>query len=163
MFSDSIFFVQQQQERWQNRWLWPLAHARGVATPSDNIELLYGFMVWMISLLCHFKTLDHRKVFNMTDHAPKQKNVLATIENSMSKWKIYASISIFTTVIIGVWILFLVPVILFSTRPVDNVSHCQGNQQKRQSYFVDFFLGKLRLSIQRKLCLSIHYHKSNKS
>ena len=100
----------------------------------------------------------------MTDHAHKQKNVLATIENSMSKWKMYASISIFTTAIIGVWILFLVPVILFSTRPVDNVSLCQGNQQKRLSYFVDFFLGiaKLRLSIQRKLCLSIHCHKSNK-
>ena len=38
------------------------------------------------------------------------------------KCKIYANIGFLSVVVIGVWVLFLVPVILFNTRPVENVS-----------------------------------------
>ena len=47
---------------------------------------------------------------------------IAPTENSNFKCKTYANFGIFTTVIIGFWVLFLVPIILFSTRPAENVS-----------------------------------------
>ena len=42
--------------------------------------------------------------------------------SSDSKYKTYANIGFLSVVVIGVWVLFLLPVILFSTQPVENVS-----------------------------------------
>ena len=47
----------------------------------------------------------------------------SSADNSLdSKCKTYINIGFLSMVIIGVWVLFLVPVILFTTRPVENVS-----------------------------------------
>ena len=46
----------------------------------------------------------------------------SSTENSDSKCKTYANVGILTVAVIGVWVLFSVPVILYSTRPVGNVS-----------------------------------------
>ena len=46
---------------------------------------------------------------------------MPSAENSIFKRKVhYANVGIFAAVIIGVWLLFSVPVILYSTRPVKN-------------------------------------------
>ena len=57
----------------------------------------------------------------MPDPGCNQKKMLASTE-SMFNCKTYANIGIFTVVVIGVWVLFLVPVIVYNTRPAENVS-----------------------------------------
>ena len=59
----------------------------------------------------------------MSDPCCNQKKVLnSSTEASNFKYKSYANVGIFTTVAVGVWVLFLIPVILFATRPAENVS-----------------------------------------
>ena len=58
----------------------------------------------------------------MSDPCCNQKKMPSFTETSNFKYKTYVNVGIFTTVAIGVWVLFLVPVILFATRPAENVS-----------------------------------------
>ena len=59
----------------------------------------------------------------MSDPCCDEKlKVTSSTENSDSKCKTYANVGILTVAVIGVWVLFSVPVILSSTRPVENVS-----------------------------------------
>jgi hypothetical protein len=58
----------------------------------------------------------------MSDPSCNEKKVHSSIENADVKCKTYANVGILIMVIIGVWVLFLVPIILFGTRPVENVS-----------------------------------------
>jgi hypothetical protein len=65
----------------------------------------------------------------MSDTSCNEKEVPSYVENSQTEFwcKTYANIVILTMVIFGVWVLFLIPIILFSTRSVENVSQNMGN------------------------------------
>ena len=67
----------------------------------------------------------------MSDPCCNQKKVLNS-STETPKYKTYANIGIFTTAAVGVWVLFLVPVILFATRPAENVSQKIIFLNKRQ-------------------------------
>lgn len=56
----------------------------------------------------------------MADPGCNQKKELASTENSMFNCKTYTNVGIFTAVVLGVWVLFLVPVIMYNTRPADH-------------------------------------------
>ena len=52
----------------------------------------------------------------------KLKATSSSANSDSAKCKIYANVGFLTVAVIGVWVLFSVPVILSSTRPVENVS-----------------------------------------